>query len=78
MTETEKNKEAVGKTEDWAIIPFDEAEDEARWTKLIEETDQLISETQSLESVHGKLLMENNLSDFVGKEEEVETEDELF
>ncbi|NJM54381.1 MAG: hypothetical protein HC846_13990 [Blastocatellia bacterium] len=59
MTEIEKNKEAESKTEDWAIIPFDEAEDDARWSKLIEETDKLIEETRELEAVHGKILMEN-------------------
>ena len=78
MPETEKNKEAVGKTEDWAIIPFDEAEDDARWTKLIEETDQLIRETEEFEAVHGKILMENNLSDFAIKETDQEREEELF
>ncbi len=72
MTEIEKNKEAESKTEDWAIIPFDEAEDDARWSKLIEETDKLIEETKNLEAVHGKILMENKLSDIVFSEEEVE------
>lgn len=72
MTETEKSKEAVSKTEDWAIIPFDEAEDDTRWSKLIEDTDQLIAETQELEAVHGKILMENKLSEIVISEEEVE------
>lgn len=76
MTENEKNKETVGKTEDWAIIPFDEAEDDARWSKLIEETDKLIEETQVLEAAHGKILMENKLSDMKFKKEEIE--DEFF
>lgn len=72
MTETEKNKEAESNTEDWAIIPFDEAEDDARWSKLIEETDKLIEETRTLEAVHGKILMENKLSEITISEEEVE------
>lgn len=72
MTETEKSKEAVSKTEDWAIIPFSEAEDDTRWSKLIEDTDQLIAETQELEAVHGEILMENKLSEIVISEEEVE------
>jgi hypothetical protein len=72
MTETEENKETTSKTEDWAIIPFDEAEDDARWSKLIEETDKLIEETRDLEAVHGKILMENKLSDIAIVEEEVE------
>jgi len=76
MTETEKNKEADSSSEDWAIIPFDEAEDDARWSKLIEETDKLIEETRDLEAVHGKILMENELSEIAISEEEIE--DDLF
>lgn len=76
MTETEKNKEADSSSEDWAIIPFDEAEDDARWSKLIEETDKLIEETRDLEAVHGKILMENKLSEIAIREEE--TEDDPF
>lgn len=76
MTEIEKNKEAESNEEDWAIIPFIEAEDDARWSKLIEETDQLIEETRDLEAVHGKILMENKLSDIVISQEE--TEDDPF
>jgi hypothetical protein len=72
MTETEENKEATSETEDWAIIPFDEAEDDARWSKLIEETDKLIEETRDLEAAHGKILMENKLSDIAIIEEKVE------
>lgn len=76
MNETGKNKEAANETEDWAIIPFDEAEDEARWSKLIEDTDKLIAEVEDMEAVHGEILMENKLSDIKLVEEE--TEDELF
>jgi hypothetical protein len=76
MNETGKNKEAASETEDWAIIPFDEAEDDARWSKLIEDTDKLIAEAEEMEAVHGEILMENNLSDI--KLEEAEAEDELF
>lgn len=76
MTENEKNKEAVDSTEDWAIIPFDEEEDDARWSKLIEETDKLIEETEEMEAVHGEILMENKLSDVKTREEE--SEEELF
>ena len=72
MTEIEKNKEAESNEEDWAIIPFDEAEDDARWQQLIEETDKLIEETRTLEAVHGNILMENKLSEIVISEEEVE------
>ena len=76
MTETEEKKEAVSKSQDWAIIPFDEAEDEARWTRLIEETDKLIEEAAELEAVHGEILTENILSDI--KFSEKQPEDELF
>ncbi len=76
MNETGKNKEAANETEDWAIIPFDEAEDDARWSKLIEATDKLIAEAEEMEAVHGKVLMENKLSDI--KTEEEVTEEELF
>ena len=76
MNETGKNKEAASETEDWAIIPFDEAEDDARWEQLIEDTDKLIAEAEEMEAVHGELLMENKLSDIKTTEEV--TEDELF
>jgi hypothetical protein len=76
MTEKEKNEEAADKTEDWAVIPFDEAEDDARWSKLIEETDKLIQETEVLEAAHGKILMENKLSDI--KVTRVDILDDLF
>ena len=76
MNETGKNKEAASETEDWGKIPFDEAEDDARWEQLIEDTDKLIAEAEEMEAVHGKVLMENKLSD-IKLAEEV-TEDELF
>lgn len=76
MTETEEKKEAVSNGQDWAIIPFDEAEDEAedeaRWTRLIEETDKLIEEAAKLEAIHGPLLSENKLNDLKLKEEQPE------
>ena len=76
MTENQEKKEAVSNAQDWAIIPFDEAEDEARWTRLIEETDKLIEEAAELEAVHGELLTENKLSDIEFSEKQ--PEDELF
>lgn len=76
MNETGKNKEAANETEDWAIIPFDEAEDDARWEQLIEDTDKLIAEAEEMEAVHGEILMENKLSD-IKLAEEV-TEEDLF
>ena len=74
MSENERNKIAAGDAEEWAIIPFDEAEDDARWSKLIEETDQLIAKTRELETVHGKILTENKLGDLKFQE----VEDGLF
>jgi len=72
MTEHEKNKEAAGKTEDWAVIPFDEAEDDARWTHLIEETDDLIKEAEKMEADYGVVLTENKLSDLKTSDEQTE------
>jgi len=76
MNETEKNNEAADKTEDWAVLPFDEAEDEARWTRLIEETDALITNAEKMETDHGVLLTKNKLSELKLKEKQ--PEDELF
>ena len=72
MTEHEKNKEAAGKTEDWAILPFDEAEDDARWTRLIEQTDDLIKEAEKMEADYGVLTTENKLSDLKTSDEQAE------
>lgn len=72
MNETEKNNEAADKTEDWAVLPFDEAEDDARWTKLIEETDELIKKAEKMEAAHGPLLMENKLIDLEFSDEQPE------
>ncbi|MDQ3087428.1 MAG: hypothetical protein M3Q78_02390 [Acidobacteriota bacterium] len=72
MTEPEKNKQAADKTEDWAVIPFDEAEDDARWTRLIEQTDDLIKEAEKMEADYGILLTENKLSDLKTSDEQAE------
>jgi hypothetical protein len=58
MTENEKTKEAVGKTEDWSGLPFDEAEDDARWAKLSNELDELAEKVASHEAVFGPISME--------------------
>ena len=76
MNETGKNNEAANEIEDWAIIPFDEAEDDARWEQLIEDTDKLIAEAEEMEAVHGKVLMENKLSEI--QIEIKESDEELF
>jgi predicted RNA polymerase sigma factor len=72
MTEPEKKKQAASENEDWAVLPFDEAEDDARWARLIEETDELIIKAEEMEAVHGPLLMENKLSDLKALESEAE------
>ncbi len=76
LEKTEKNKQAADESQDWAVLPFDEAEDDARWAKLIEETDELIKDAEAMEAVHGPLLMENKLSDL--KTSESEAEDNPF
>ena len=76
MTEIEKTKKADGKDEDWAIIPFDEAEDDERWAKLISETEELEKKVASHEAVFGTILMEADLSRFQAEEVRPKTEDE--
>lgn len=82
MSEIENTKKAVDKDEDWAIIPFDEAEDDARWAKLSQEMDELIEKTESTEKLTGTILMKEDLSRFVSEKSQTESdesaEDELF
>ena len=82
MSEIENTKKAAGKNEDWAIIPFDEAEDAARWAKLSEEMDDLIEKTESTEKLTGIILMEEDLSRFASEKPQTDrdelVEDELF
>ena len=72
----EKDKEDAKESNDWAVLPFDEAEDEARWTRLIEETNELIADAEKTSNLYGELLTENKLSD-IGYREKPD-EDELF
>lgn len=76
MTENEKSKEAVGKTEDWAVLPFDEAEDDARWAKLSDEMDELAEKVASHEAVFGPISMEADASILRSEESRPKTEDE--
>lgn len=82
MNEIENTKKAVDKDEDWAILPFDEAEDDARWAKLSREMDALVEKTESTEKLTGTILMEEDLSRFVSEksnaEQDESAEDELF
>lgn len=76
MNESQRKKQAAGKEQDWAIIPFDEAEDDARWQRLIDETDELIKEAESLSNHLGVKLMPTKLSDLKTAAES--EEDQLF
>ncbi len=74
MSETKKINEAVGKDEDWAVLPFDEAEDNERWAKLANELDELAENVASHEAVFGEILMKENLPEIKSEKEE-ETDD---
>lgn len=72
----EKDNEIEKESNDWAVLPFDEEEDQARWTRLIEETDELIADAEKTSNLYGELLTENKLSDLEYREKP--DEDELF
>lgn len=77
MNNTEKTKdetEAAG--EDWAVLPFDERDDDERWDKLIAETDELAEKAAALESVGGEILMEESLPSNQPTNDSAKTEDE--
>ena len=82
MSEIENTKKVADKNEDWAVLPFDEAEDDARWAKLSQEMDELIEKTESTEKLTGTILMEEDLSRFVSEKSQTDpdesAEDELF
>lgn len=72
-----KNTEKFNDEPDaWAVLPFDEAEDDARWSRLLEETSRLTEEAEEIEAVHGQILTENKLSGLRRKENQ--PKDELF
>lgn len=62
MSETKKTNESGEENEDWAVLPFDEAEDNARWAQLSAEMEELEKEVEAHEAVHGKILMEEDFS----------------
>ena len=64
MSETKKTNEPGDENEDWAVLPFDEAEDDARWAQLSAEMDELEKEVDAHEAIHGKILMEEDFSRF--------------
>lgn len=64
MNDTEKTTdETKAAGEDWAVLPFDEREDEERWDKLIAETDELAERAAAIESDFGEISTENNSPD---------------
>ena len=82
MSEIENTKKAADKSEDLAVLPFDEAEDDARWGTLSQEMDELIEKTESTEKLTGTILMEEDLSRLVSEKSQTQrdesAEDELF
>lgn len=81
MSEIENKKNTDVENEDWAILPFDEAEDDARWATLSQEMDELLEKTISTEKLTGTILMEEDLSRFVSdkpQSENEEPDDKLF
>lgn len=64
MTDTKKTNEPGDENEDWAVLPFDEAEDDARWAQLSAEMEEFEKEVDAHEAVHGKILMEEDFSRF--------------
>ena len=64
MTDQKKTKESGKENEDWAVLPFDEVEDDERWARLSAEMDELEKEVDAHEAIHGKILMEEDFSRF--------------
>lgn len=77
MNDTEKTKdETKAAGEDWAVLPFDEREDDERWDKLIAETDELAERAAALESVGGEILTKESLPSNQPINDSAKTEDE--
>ena len=62
MTDTKKTNEPGDENEDWAVLPFDEAEDDARWARLSAEMDELEKEVDAHEAIYGKIIMEEDFN----------------
>lgn len=82
MSEIEKTNRTDAQNEDWAILPFNEVEDDARWAKLSDEMDELLEKTVSTEKLTGTILMKEDLSRFKSEKLRLEKiksiRDELF
>lgn len=76
MTEIKKTSEAENESEDWAVLPFDQAEDDERWAQLTEEMGELEKEVAAHEAVHGAILMEEDFSRFQDGEDILPYDDE--
>ncbi len=77
MNDPEKTKDetqAAGK--EWAVLPFDEKQDDERWDKLISETDELAEKAVSTESGNEEILTEESLPDNLPVTNSAKTEDE--
>lgn len=73
MSKKEIIKEAVHN--DWAVLPFDEEEDDKRWDKLIKGTEELEREVVRHEAIHGKILLEEPFNDIQSETQQVDIDD---
>jgi hypothetical protein len=69
MTEIKITNDKDSADEDWAILPFDEAEDDGRWERISAEIDGLEKNVSVHEASRGTILMEENFSGFQPGEE---------
>ncbi len=75
MSENKEMKKAAGEDEDWAVLPFDETEDDERWAKLELELDELAENVASHEAVFGEISMKQDLNEVKTKDENAKTDD---
>jgi hypothetical protein len=59
MSETNVLEEIVENDGDWAVLPFDEAEDDERWALLFEETERLDEDVAEFEADYGEKILMN-------------------
>lgn len=76
MSEIETTRTTPEETEDWAILPFDESEDNTRWAQLIEEMTDLEKKAASTEAIYGKITMNQELPSLQPNEHSEPDEDE--
>lgn len=77
MNDIEKTKdETKAAGEDWAVLPFDEREDDERWDKLISEIDELAKKAAATELVSGTTLTEESLPSNPPVNDSAKTEDD--